>query len=321
MIDALQRSISYLRISVTDRCNLRCRYCMPEEGVQPMRHDQLLSYEQIARLVRVFARLGIRKVRLTGGEPLVRRDLYRLVAAVKAVPGIQTVALTTNGLLLSEQLPGLLAAGLDSVNVSLDTVDEALFERLTRRPGAGRVMAAIREAAAVPGLRVKLNCVPTPQNQEGLPELIAFAGGLGLPLRFIELMPFGEGMGQERLSEDRLRDFIAGRLGALTPLDPGLARDKCRYFELPGGAVIGFISAVSHRFCDFCDRIRLTADGHLRTCLQYEDGLWLKPLLGRSDEELMATITRTVLSKPSGHHFGQPGMAEEKTPRMSQIGG
>lgn len=321
MIDAQQRSISYLRVSVTDRCNLRCRYCMPEEGLPMLRHDQLLSYEELLRLIGIFARLGIHKLRLTGGEPLVRKDLHLLVRGIKLIPGIQTVALTTNGVLLHEQLPKLLVAGLDSVNISLDTVDERLFQHLTRRPGADIVMRAAREAAATPGLKVKLNCVPSPANLQGLPDLTAFAGSIGVPLRFIELMPFGEGQGKEGLTEEALRDYLTQRLGPMTALEPGPILDKCRYFSLPGGAVIGFISAVSHKFCDFCDRIRLTADGHLRTCLQYEDGLSLKPLLALSDTELMTRIQDSVHSKPIGHHFGDPDQAIEQTPRMSQIGG
>lgn len=321
MIDALNRSIHYLRISVTDRCNLRCTYCMPEEGLPLLRHEELLTYEELLRLTKLFAELGIHKVRLTGGEPLVRQDLDLLLAGIKHTPGIRTVSITTNGLLLQSQLPALLKAGLDGVNISLDTVDEALFRQIARRDGVQTAMAAIRAAAAVPGLTVKVNCVPTHENLEGIPDMIAFTGEIGVPLRFIELMPIGEGQGLSPLTEEALRMFIEEKLGALIPMEQEEHRDKCRYFTLPGGAVIGFISAVSHKFCEFCDRIRLTAEGHLRTCLQYEDGLSLKPLLHLPDSALMQAIAEAVSKKPSGHHFGDPTQHPEQTRRMSQIGG
>ena len=185
MVDGQGRAIRYLRVSVTDRCNLRCRYCMPESGVDWVPHGQVLTYEQMARLVGLCAGLGVEKVRLTGGEPLVRRGLSALVRMVKETPGIRQVCLTTNGVLLPEQLPALLEAGLDGVNLSLDTLDKAQFAALTRRDGLAQAMAGLEAALAAPGLTVKVNCVPSGENDGQLVPLAALAWVQDLTLRFI----------------------------------------------------------------------------------------------------------------------------------------
>ena len=205
MKDGFGRTIEYLRISVTDRCNLRCVYCMPEQGTAPLSHADILSYEQITRLVRIFASLGVRKVRLTGGEPLVRKNLDALVRMLRSVDGIERIALTTNGVLLPEQLPALLSAGLDAVNISIDTTDEACTRPLLSNSGP-----------KTPGLITKLNCVPTERNAEDLAALVAYADGLGVPLRFIELMPIGCGKTQKGLSEAEVLDLLSARFGAWT---------------------------------------------------------------------------------------------------------
>lgn len=321
MIDGLGRGIDYLRISVTDRCDLRCIYCMPEAGVTHLDHSEVLSYEEILRLAGIFASLGIKKIRLTGGEPLVRKGLSGLVAGLKSTSGIEKVVLTTNGMLLEQQLPQLAAAGLDGVNISLDTLDEDTFSSITRRSGASKVLGSIDAALTYPGMGVKLNCVPTQMNREQLAPLCRFAAQRGIPLRFIELMPIGEGGSISGLSEQETWDTLEAGLGKLTPMigaDPG---DKCRYFTTPDGGRIGFISAVSHKFCGNCNRIRLTADGFLKTCLQYDQGAALKPLLGESDDTIRNVIATTVGAKPSGHHFGIGATSGDETRKMSQIGG
>ncbi|MGI5970880.1 MAG: GTP 3',8-cyclase MoaA [Oscillospiraceae bacterium] len=322
MRDGLERTIDYLRVSVTDRCDLRCVYCMPEEGVKALDHGSLLSYEEIMRLARIFASLGIKKIRLTGGEPLVRKDIHRLVAELKSINGIKTVVMTTNGTLLEENLPELICAGLDGVNISIDAIDEDVFRRITRRSGVDRVRRSIEAAVASPGLRVKLNCVPTELNITQLVPLARFAGELGVPLRFIELMPIGEGKSLKCLREAEVRSILTGAFGDLKPAQENIdPREKCRYFVLPGGGKVGFISALSHRFCQYCDRVRLTAEGFLKTCLQYDRGLALKPLLGVSDEEIREEIIDAVRTKPAGHHFGSGSQAGDEKRIMSQIGG
>ena len=235
--DGYGRAIRYLRVSVTDRCNLRCRYCMPEDGVDWMDHSNLLSYEQIARLVGLFAKLGVEKVRLTGGEPLVRRDLHRLAAAVSGTPGIREVAVTTNGVLLAEQLPGLVAAGLTGVNMSLDTLDREQFAAITRRDQLPAALAGLEAALAVPGLKVKLNCVPMGENDSQLVPLAALARDRELSVRFIELMPIGLGGSPSPPH----RGGGAGTAGkglwtgtALCPGPGGRPRPVCDLLGLPG---------------------------------------------------------------------------------------
>ena len=267
MKDSLGRTIDYLRVSVTDRCNLRCRYCMPEEGVEWLPHEDILSYEDILRLAAIFARLGVEKVRLTGGEPLARKGLAALVAGLRAIDGIQEVAVTTNGTLLEEQLPGLLAAGLTGVNISLDTLNERTFRQITRREGVGRTVKAIDTCLAA-GLPVKVNCVPIAPEEE-LVELAGLAKGRSLAVRFIELMPIGLGKDLCGRSEDELRALLERAYGPLVPFEGRLGSGPSRYVSPPGfQGQIGFISSLSHQFCHRCNRVRLTANGFLKTCLQ-----------------------------------------------------
>lgn len=320
MLDGFQRNIDYLRISVTDRCNLRCVYCMPENGVDWLPHEEILSYEEILRLVRVFAGLGVSKVKLTGGEPLVRKGLASLVAGLRAIGGIEDVTLTTNGLLLEEQLPGLLAAGITGVNISLDTLDEETFRRITRREGVGKVLSAI-DACLAAGVRTKVNCVPMAPEADLL-ALAELARERPLSVRFIELMPIGLGKELEGRSEEALRAMLESAYGPMTPYEGKLGNGPCRYFTLDGfRGKIGFISAMSHQFCSQCNRVRLTAGGFLKTCLQYERGIQLRPLLGGSDEELARAIADAIRRKPLAHQFSKSGVDDGECHIMSQIGG
>ena len=324
MLDALGRDIRYLRISVTDRCNLRCRYCMPAEGVQWVDHSDVLTYEQITRLVGLFAQLGVEKVRLTGGEPLVRKGLDRLVRSIKQVSGIRRVYLTTNGLLLADQLPGLLAAGLDGVNISLDTLDRAQYEALTRRDELDRALAGLNAALSAPGLTVKVNCVPSGENDDQLVPLAALAKDRDLAVRFIELMPIGLGSSLTRRTEAEVLAMLEAAFGPALPCPQEEGGGPGRYVTFPGfRGRVGFISAVSHRFCSTCDRVRLTAVGFLKTCLQYNCGADLKSLLDRnaSDMELMEAIRVAIAQKPEGHHFGQAPTGQDEGRNMNQIGG
>ncbi|NLF34391.1 MAG: GTP 3',8-cyclase MoaA [Clostridiales bacterium] len=322
MKDRCHREIDYLRVSVTDRCNLRCVYCMPEAGVPWLPHADLLSYEELLRLCRIFAGLGVKRVKLTGGEPLVRRGLPFLLASLKAIDGIEAVTLTTNGVLLAAQLPDLLAAGLDGVNISLDTLDPVQFASLTRGEGLDRVLAGLDAALAAPGLTVKLNCVPLGRNDDQLLPLALLARDRRLAVRFIELMPIGPGKGLEPRSEAQVRRLLEARLGPLLPREAPLGGGPCRYFSVPGfQGKLGFISAISHPFCSRCNRLRLTSTGFLKSCLQYESGVPLKPLLSGADGGIRAAILEAVSQKPSAHRFQAPEIDGEETRTMSQIGG
>lgn len=324
MLDGCGRSIDYLRISVTDRCNLRCVYCMPEKGVNWMAHSEVLTYEEILRLVRVLAGLGIRRVRLTGGEPLVRKGLPYLVSGIKNTPGIQSVTLTTNGLLLSEQLSQLAAAGLDGVNLSLDTLDRAQYKAITRRDALDQALAGLEAALAVPGLGVKVNCVPTEGNADQWAPLAAMARERELDVRFIEMMPIGLGGNCAGQTEAQVRSELRAAFGPECPCCQGGGSGPGHYVTFEGfQGRVGFISAVTHRFCQNCNRVRLTASGFLKTCLQYRDGVDLKALLrgGADDRELCDAIARAVREKPAGHHFGAGAAGDDERHNMNEIGG
>ena len=328
MRDSCDRNIDYLRISVTDRCNLRCVYCMPETGIEFLPHEQILSYEEILRICEQMAGLGLRKIKLTGGEPLVRKGLPWLVGQLKQIPGIESVTLTTNGLLLESCLPGLAAAGLDAVNISLDTLDPREYQSITRFAELDRVLEGIRAALAGPsGMAVKLNCVPlrTDHGKDQILNLAGLARHQPLHVRFIELMPIGLGDAQQGFGEQEIRDLLETHYGSLKPYRKRLGNGPCTYYELKGFAgKIGFISAISHKFCHQCNRVRLTSDGFLKTCLQYGEGMNLKQAIagGISDDELSQLIRTAVYHKPAAHQFGEStGKSNLEKNMMSQIGG
>lgn len=325
MRDQYGRDICYLRISVTDRCNLRCVYCMPEEGVEWMPHDHILTYEQITRVVEAAARLGVRHVRLTGGEPLVRPQLFRLVEMVKGVEGIESVTLTTNGVLLAQQLSQLQKAGLDGVNLSLDTLDPGQFATITRRDGLlPQALEGLEAAVHTPGLTVKVNCVPTRFNEDQVVPLAGLARERKIAVRFIEMMPIGLGRDQQGLSQaqvmERLTEAFGPPLACASPKGVGPGE----YVTFSGFAgQVGFISAVSHQFCHRCNRVRLTADGYLKTCLQFHAGVDLKPYLEEksSREALERAMEHAIFQKPAQHHFSAVNQAGDEENNMNQIGG
>lgn len=325
MRDQYGRDICYLRISVTDRCNLRCVYCMPEEGVEWMPHSQILTYEQITQVVEAASRLGVRHIRLTGGEPLVRPQLYRLVEMVKGVEGIESVALTTNGVLLAQQLPQLRLAGLDGVNLSLDTLDPQQFSAITRREGLlPQVLTGLEAAAGTPGLTVKVNCVPTQFNEDQVVPLARLAQEREISVRFIELMPIGLGRDRHGLSQEQVMERLTDVFGTPVPCANPKGAGPGTYVTFSGFAGrVGFISALSHQFCHQCNRVRLTADGHLKTCLQYQDEVDVKPYLaeGVSPTALEGALEQAMYHKPVGHHFSTQTQAGDEKHNMNQIGG
>ena len=325
MFDRYQREIHYLRLSVTDLCNLRCRYCMPD-GVEKLEREAVLTYEEFLRLAALFARCGIDTVRVTGGEPLVRKNVAQLVAGLKETPGIRRVTLTTNAVLLAEQLPALLDAGLDSVNISLDTLRPEVFRQITARDDFAAVQAGL-QAALESGLPVKLNCVPQAGVNEGeLEQLAALAKDNALQVRFIEMMPIGYGAAMPCISGPELRARFARRWPELAPLsaaqEHALGDGPAVYYTVPGWqGSIGFIAAVHGKFCTSCNRVRLTSQGFLRPCLASETGCDLRALLrsGADDAQLLAAIRETIWAKPREHHFNDSSMPA--TRGMYRIGG
>lgn len=327
LADRFARRIEYLRVSLTDRCNYRCTYCMPEDGVQLVPRADVLTFEELERLMAVFARLGVRRVRLTGGEPTVRKNVVELVGRLARVAGIEELAMTTNGHLLPDLAAPLRAAGLAEVNVSIDTLDRDRFRALTRRGDLDRVVAGI-DAALAAGLEVKLNAVALRGvNEEELAALCRFGWERGATPRFIEHMPMSDGeiySPARHLGAAEIRERISVALGAEVALDPAdLARPRgpARYFRVAGER-FGIISAMSEHFCATCNRVRLSATGDLHACLAFDDATPLRDLVrgGASDEDLTAAIQFAVDGKREGHQF-QIGGGGAPRKHMVAIGG
>ncbi len=327
MKDRHGREIDYLRISITDRCNLRCTYCMPEEGIeQQLRHEDLLSYEEILRLARCFAALGIRKIKLTGGEPLVRLGCCDLVRQLKVLPGIEQVTITTNGVLLAEMAEDLIAAGIDGINVSLDTVEREIFAQITRRDYFDKVMAGLERVKELQFSNLKINCVPIVQfNGDQIVKLAQQAQDYPLAVRFIELMPIGLGSTYTAVSKEDIMKLLTEAFGPLQPYEEKLGNGPAEYYSLPGfQGKIGFIGAIHNKFCGQCNRVRLTSNGFLKLCLNQKKGMELLPLLrsGCDDSTLQAAIADMILEKPLEHHFYDKEYAEDTDSRqMFQVGG
>lgn len=325
MKDGFGREIDYLRISVTDKCNLRCQYCMPKQGVEFMPHEAVLTLEEIFRVVRIMETLGVRKLRFTGGEPLVRKNLVKLIGDVNSLAGIEDIAITTNGVLLKEKIDALKNAGLKRVNISLDTRDGKVFERITGYDDFNRVMESI-DAALDRGMQVKINCVPSRElNAAEIEDLAGLASKKNVDVRFIELMPIGCGKGFHGIPSEEILDRLEKRYGTAGRAPDAKKSETAQYYLFEGfRGRIGFISPISHKFCSACNRIRLTVEGRLKMCLHYDNGIELKPLLraGKSDDEIRECIVEAVKKKPEAHAFSEKLMKEKEDQRkMVQIGG
>jgi len=324
MIDGNGRMIDYLRISITDRCNLRCIYCMPKEGIEVIPHREVLSYEEILRLAKIFAALGFHKIRLTGGEPLVRKGAANLIRELKQIDGIEKVTITTNGIMLAESMMELAKAGVDGINLSLDTLNPEVFWRITGKDSFDKVMEGFHMALKYPEIPVKINCVPMGISGQDILELAELARKYPVHVRYIEMMPIGLGKQFEFYREDRLLEELKKRYGNAVPYQEALGSGPAHYYlfrDFKG--TIGFISAMSHKFCESCNRVRLTAQGYLKSCLQYDMGADLKKLLrgGASEEELRRAVAEAILQKPAGHTFYEKGIPCEERHLMAQIGG
>jgi cyclic pyranopterin phosphate synthase len=333
MLDKFKREINYLRVSITDRCNLRCVYCMPKEGVSLIGHEDILSYEEMLRIIRIARKLGIVKVRVTGGEPLVRRGVTEFLGALGKL-GLEDISLTTNGILLESLADPIRKAGVGRINVSLDSLNPDKYTRITRGGDLAAVLRGLEQADRAGFSPIKINVVTVKDFNDD--EAIQFARlTMGKPyeIRFIELMPIGgkNDNADKYVSNDELMERI-GRLGRLLPIiEDGRHGNKldgpARRFRFDGArGVIGFISPISHNFCHACNRLRLTADGALRACLMVDGETDLKTPLreGCKDEELEQLIRQAIMSKPRGQHTDGSGedCSRRKCAReMSTIGG
>ena len=327
LVDKFGRLHDSLRISVTDRCNIRCFYCMPEEGVQFMDRADILNFEEIERFVRAAVPLGISKLRLTGGEPLVRRDLHKLVEKLTAIPGIRDIALTTNAVLLEKHAADLFAAGLRRLNVHLDTLDRARFQHITRRDDLPKVLAGIDEAVRVGFRRIKLNIVAVKNLVE--PDIVPMARYCrerGFEPRYIEFMPLdAQSLWDRRkvLTSDEILAMIAAEIGEVVPVpdaDPRAPATEYRYAD--GGGTLGVVASVTRPFCLNCNRLRLTSDGKLRYCLFAIDETDVRDLLraDSTDGQIQDRIRRNISEKWIGHEINSSKFIPPPRP-MYSIGG
>ena len=327
LLDSYNRHLNYLRISLTDRCNLRCIYCMPEQGVPKLFHEDILTYEELLRLTRLSVRLGIEKIRLTGGEPLIRKNIVDLIKDLKEIPGIRDISLTTNGVLLAEKAQALWEAGIKRINISLDTLNQQNYARITRFDYFDRVWEGIREAERIGFSPIKINVVALQGINDA--EILAF-GRLSYEkpyhIRFIEFMPVGadNGWNTDRFlsSEETLKQLET--LGPLFPVNgQGLDGPAKRMAYAGARGEIGLISPISEHFCPSCNRLRLTAEGRLMVCLFSDNETDLRTPIrqGASDAELEAVIQTAITQKPKEHPVQLNSLYRKCQRQMSKIGG
>ena len=297
---------------------------MPEEGVQLVGHSDILRHHEIVQIAEAMAELGVHKIKLTGGEPLVRKNLPALVRDLKKIAGITQVTITTNGVLLGEKMADLAAAGIDGINISLDTLNPEKYRQITRRNEFAQAYQGIMEALKYKDIPLKVNCVLLGQSTEEICGIAKLAKEYPIHVRFIEMMPIGLGNDFSGVAEEQVLDTLRSVYGRESAVNESLGNGPAHYFSYPDfKGRIGFISAVSHKFCKSCNRVRLTSQGFLKTCLQYETGRDLREALrqGASVEELKNLIMEALAEKPDGHAFFEKKTGIEEHRMMSQIGG
>jgi cyclic pyranopterin phosphate synthase len=328
LVDSYGRHIKSMRISITDKCNFRCTYCMPAEGLPWLKKAEILSYEEIERLTRIAVNIGIEQVRLTGGEPLVRRDVPDLIRQLRKIEGLRSLSLTTNGILLKQQAAALAAAGLNRINVSLDSLVREKFAQLTRRDQIDRVLEGIEELEKYPSIHpIKVNAVAIRDySEEEVLDFVRLARRKAYVMRWIEFMPLDADQlwrKEDILTGAELKAIIENEYGPLVPITTGDPAETARRYTFSDGiGEVGFINPVSEPFCASCDRIRMTADGQLRTCLFATEETDLRAVLrsGASDEEIATTIRRAVWNKELKHYIGDKRFKRANR-SMSMIGG
>ena len=326
MHDLEGRKVDYLRISITDHCNLKCVYCIPK-GHTPTycKKGDLLTIDEILKIVRAAATIGITKIKLTGGEPLVREDLVDMIKRIKNVTGIEQVTLTTNGILLKRYGKDLVEAGIDGINISLDTLDQVQYANITQYDGLLQVLEGIHVVKQAGLQAIKLNVVPIKNmNEKDLLPLIELANKENLTIRFIELMPIGYGKAFVGISKQAIIEQLEQTYGRLTPYKKTLGNGPAEYYSIEGlHGKIGFINAVSQHFCSTCNRVRITCEGYLKLCLHYNKGIALKPYLEEDEQVLIKVLKNVIQYKPKQHNFDAKMVQELAIEQrmMSQIGG
>lgn len=324
MIDKIGRKIEYLRLSITDRCNLRCQYCMSDKDIEFLPREELLTPEEIERVINIFASLGIKKIRLTGGEPLVRRNFGIILDKINSIPDIEEISLTTNGTFLEENISSLINKGIKRINISLDTLKPELYHELTRNGSLDDVLAGIKKAVQLNFDRIKLNIVLIKgKNDSEIMDFVKFSEKYPVDIRFIELMPIGEGKNFTPISNDEILEIIKKERD-LYPVTEKIGSGPATYYKTPfSKGNIGFITPLSHSFCDQCNRIRITPEGFLKLCLHWNEGIDLKKYLrsGIKDEELKKIIYDAIFNKPEHHTMSEEENKNSDKRKMNQIGG
>ena len=324
MKDRFGREIEYMRISVTDRCDLRCRYCMPD-GCEKVPMSKILTYEEMIRICGAAAGLGIRKIKITGGEPFVRLGCVDLIRSIKSLEGIDEVTVTTNGQTLDRYIDELKEIGVDGINISLDTLDSDRFRYITACGDLGKTIHSL-ELSVASGIKTKVNVVPQKGiNDDEIEDLADLAFRYGIDVRFIEIMPVGAARPEAGIPNPEILERLKKKWPGLEPDGSIHGNGPAVYYKLPGEkGAIGLISAMHGKFCEYCNRVRLTSQGQLKPCLSYDSGTDLVPYLKGTDEELMEALRIAILKKPESHCFDNAGKDEDEHAEhrlMSQIGG
>ncbi len=319
MLDGFGRNIDYLRVSLTDRCNLRCVYCMPESGIEKQCHEDIIRFEEVVKIVGAFSKLGIKKVRYTGGEPLILKNIEKLIYETSKLKDIEDISITTNGILMADMVPDLKDAGLKRVNISLDTLKEDRYKTITRGGSIKKVFAAIDKCIAYGLSPVKLNVVVIKGiNDDEIGEFINLSREMPIEVRFIELMPIGEGQHYFKegyMSSEEILSLYPG----LMPLPADKHRTAELYKLGNAKGIIGLISPISCKFCNSCNKIRLTASGTIKPCLHSSEEINIRRFVD-NEVELMHAIRSVIYGKPAEHHMDSEGVSKSKRD-MYQIGG
>lgn len=325
MKDHCGREINYMRISVTDRCNLRCRFCMPEGGIKFLNEEDVLSFDELKKIIEAVIPLGICNFKVTGGEPLVRKNITKFITDIKKIEGVNTVTVTTNGVLLEEKAEELAKAKVDGINVSLTSLDPLEYEFVTGSNMMNKVLKGINKSLEL-GIHTKINCLPLINiNEDNIEKVASIAEGSNIDVRFIEMMPIGKGISFGTISNEVIKSKLEEKYGEGLPSLRVKGNGPAVYYKyLNFKGNIGFISSKSHAFCNKCNRVRLTADGYLKLCLNYDYGISLKEILrqGLSVNELTDKIRSEIYKKPEHHNFNNKHKEDNMNTRfMAQIGG
>lgn len=322
MLDKYNRKIDYLRISLTERCNLRCVYCMPECGIEKRLHRETLTYEEILKLLNVFNKLGIEKIKITGGEPLVRKDVVDFIHSVKNNTGIKNVSMTTNAILLNKYLDQLIEIGLGGINISVDSLNTETFKNITRGGSLEEVLGAIKFLIKKGYKNLKINTVLIKGiNDKEIINFAEFVKENPINLRFIELMPIGQAQNYCGIKRETIIDELVKNFGKYNIVKEKLGNGPADYIHFDGFAGnIGFIDAINHKFCSSCNRIRIDSSGFIRLCLQYEDGIDSREFLDgkMSEEEFIELLKLRIFDKPFENNFN---IKSVDSINMNQIGG